>query len=142
MKISNSIIINRPTADVFAFFKNVENYPCFSTAFKKVKLLFGDKLQPGARLLKTVEFLGVEQNVEQEVVEFELLKKIVFKNISGPIRGTETLLFKKLDDNKTELAIILDGEPEGFLKFGAGLLKRKADEQMQRDLLNLKGIME
>ena len=142
MQISNSITINRAVADIFNFFKNVENYTRFSTTFKKAQLLSGSELKIGARVLKTAEFLGMEQSVEQEVIEFELLKKIVFTNISGPISGTETLLFKNIGENVTELTITLEGEPAGFLKFGASMLKAKAERQMREDLLALKRILE
>lgn len=142
MTISSFITINRPISDVFHFLKNVENYTRFSTIFKKARLLSGGELAVGARVLKAAEFLGMEQSVEQEVIEFELLKKIVFKNISGPVSGTETLLFKNVDENSTELTITLEGEPAGFLKFGASLLKSKAERQIAEDLKNLKNILE
>jgi uncharacterized membrane protein len=142
MTISNSITINLPVADVFTFFKNTQNYTRFSTVFKKVELLSGNEISLGARVLKTAEFLGMEQSVEQEVVKFDVLKMIIFKNISGPVSGTETLFFKKLSENSTELTVTLDGEPSGFLKFGASLLKNKAERELADGLLNVKQLLE
>ncbi len=141
MDVISETVIDRPIEEVFDFMSKLENVPLWLDGCKKVWVLEGDPEAVGGKVAHLDEFMGREFEAHFDVVEWEPNRRMVFEAVSGPFRGTSEELLEE-DGGATLVTIRVKGDPSGFLKvlsFGA---KRMAQQQIDRSLANLKGILE
>lgn len=83
----NTIVINRPIADVFAFVADGETAPRWRPAVVSVKLKSGSKDSVGAVYMQRVKG-GPMGNVpaDYEVTKYEPNRRLEFRAIAGPVR--------------------------------------------------------
>jgi uncharacterized membrane protein len=143
MNTKNSIVIDRPIDEVFAYVSNVENMPRWVSGVRKARLL-SRKLKAGARF--TTEYAEGLRNarIDFSIVEFDPPRRFVAKSERGqfsfPFRGT--FEFRSVDDG-TEVISDIDtgGESLGDrlveLLFGP-LVRRGVQRRLQEELKALK----
>jgi hypothetical protein len=143
MNVEQSIVINLPTDDIFAYITDVDNWVEWSGAVIAVRKTSPGTMCVGETFRGTSRFLGRSLDTVFEIVEFEPGHLLTIKSTSGlapcvfcyrfvPVEGGET--------NVTlEATIHVIGEPLGLAEpVLAGVVRR----QIEHDLLTLKDLLE
>jgi uncharacterized membrane protein len=143
MSTKNSIVINRPIDEVFAYVSNVENMPRWVSGVRRARLL-SKKLKAGAKF--TAEYAEGWRNarVDFSIVEFDPPRRFVAKSERGqfsfPFRGT--FEFRAVDDG-TEVISDIDTGGDSLadrladLLFGP-LVRRGFQRRLQAELQALR----
>ena len=143
MDTKNSIVIDRPIDEVFAYVSNVENMPRWVSGVRKVRLL-SEKVKAGARF--TAEYAhGVRNSaIDFKVAEFEPPVRFIATTERGPFsfpfRGT--FEFRSLGDSTEVTSNVETGEESvatrlANLLFGP-LVRRGFQRRLQDELQALK----
>jgi uncharacterized protein YndB with AHSA1/START domain len=143
MNTKNSIVIDRPIDEVFAYVSNVENMPRWVSGVRKARLL-SKKLKAGARF--SAEYTEGLRNdrIEFQIVEFDPPRRFVAKSERGPFsfpfRGT--FEFRPVDRG-TEVTTDIDTGGESLANRLADLLlgpvvRRGLQHRLQAELQALK----
>jgi uncharacterized protein YndB with AHSA1/START domain len=143
MNTKNSIVIDRPIDEVFAYVSNVENMPRWVSGVRKARLL-SHRLKAGAKF--TTEYAeGLRSTrIDFSVVEFDPPRRFVAKSERGPFsfpfRGT--FEFRPVDHG-TEVITDIDTAGDSLanrladLLFGP-LVRRGFQRRLQDELQALK----
>jgi uncharacterized membrane protein len=93
MRIEESIVIDRPCDEVFAFLEARDNDARWMTAVRASAWLEpGDRAGVGRRGRMTLRSLAGTQEYVDEVIDFELGRRIAHRTVDGPIQlGTACL---------------------------------------------------
>ena len=143
MNTKNSIVIDRPIDEVFAYVSNVENMPRWVSGVKRVRLL-SKKVKEGARF--SAEYAqGVRSSaIDFRVVEFEPPVRFSTRSERGPFsfpfRGT--FEFRAVGDATEVTSNIETGEESlatrlANILFGP-LVRRGFQRRLQDELQALK----
>jgi uncharacterized membrane protein len=155
-KVENSIVIDRPVADVFAFvddYKNTTRYLVGLTEYSPTTKQVSGK---GSRFKLVKKTTGVPDiKSEIEITGWEQDKKIEFESISGFENGGSYTFTSRGDGTTVKLVNTYDitsliggggGLFGGLKKAAGGALGKAAEGQARKDLTrsleNLKGLVE
>jgi uncharacterized protein YndB with AHSA1/START domain len=139
---SASIMLNRPIQTVFEFVTDIETLPNWAGAFDEIRDFSGNSVRVGSTWTSISKFMGREIVSQNCVTEMDAPRKIIFsiKNMAGD--GFNTWTFEALDHNRTRFTLQLDGKTKGIATMAVGLIRSHVDKQMNRDLANLKRLLE
>jgi uncharacterized membrane protein len=143
MNVEQSIVINLPTDDTFAYMADVDNLVEWSSAVIAVRKTPPGAMHVGETFRSTIRFLGRWRDIIFEIVEFEPVHYLTLKSISGiapcvfcyrfvPVEGGETNV-------SVEAVIHVTG---GILGLAEPVLARVVRRQLDHDLLTLKDLLE
>ena len=137
-----TVSIDRPAEDVFAVLSDIGNTPRWSSNTIEETLLTPGPLGKGSRRRALIKgpFGRTVQN-EAEMVEFEPNRRMVVEILDAPVPVRIVIVF-----TPTEGATRLDWtgilSPRGILAPAAGLMARYYRMAFEKDLRNLKALME
>jgi uncharacterized protein YndB with AHSA1/START domain len=136
------VTISRPVEDVFAVLSDVENVPRWSPRTIEEKLLTPGPLGVGSRRRAVIKgFAGRPMVNEAEMVEFEPNRKMVVRLIDAPFPARIVIDFLPVGRG-TRLDWAAEVTPRGLLRPAGPLLLRFYRWAFQKDLDNLKTLME
>jgi uncharacterized membrane protein len=140
-KIQQSITINQPVEQVFAFMRDTRNTTRWHPTVSEAMATLDGPAQIGTRVTEVRTLIGRKMELTFEIVELESNKCIVMKSVSGPLPLKITITFESLG-NATR--ITLDGltEARGFLKLADGMIARMLKKEMKNDLSTAKHVVE
>jgi len=141
IKIENSVVINRPIEDVFAFTTDIEKRTQWMGELQESKKTSEGPLGVGTTFTSVVGFLGRRIETTMEVTEYEPNRKLGFKSTSGPIPSEVALTFESIEGG-TKVTIALQGEVGGFFKVAEPIAARMFKRQRAADMNNLKDLLE
>lgn len=138
MRTVSTVIVNKPVAEVWAFFDNPDNLNKWLQGHKDFKHLSGVRGQPGAKSVHIYEEKGRRMEMEEEI-----LQRIEKKQFSGILRmkgimeSTIDSSFKDLGDGRTEYSCDVNSRFISplwkFLSlFMKGSFKKRQDADVQR----------
>lgn len=143
MSTKNSIVIDRPIDEVFAYVSNVENMPRWVSGVRRVRLL-SKKIKAGARF--SAEYVeGLRSSfIDFSIVEFDPPVRFVAKSERGPFsfpfRGT--FEFRAVGDGTEVITDIDTGEESVGTRlaniFFGPLIRRRVNHRLQEELQALK----
>jgi len=136
-----SIVINRPTEEVFAVLANLENDIKWRREWVETKKTSEGPLGVGATFRLVSEFLGRRIPTVYEVTEYEPNQITAWKAVSGPLPLTFRRTFESVEGG-TRVTIRYEAEVRGFIKLAEPLLVRAGKRQLEGDFPKLKGLME
>jgi len=138
-KITESIHVHRPVAELYAIWANFENFPNFMKHIESVKKL-GDRTSKW----KMDGPLGTKFEWEAETTLMEPNKRIAWNSkAESSIKTSGEVLFNSLSPNETEVTVAMSYDPPGgpagdaVAKFFVNLEKR-----VEEDLRNFKAYAE
>lgn len=134
--------IARPLPEVFEYMADLGTLPLWLDGVKEAKSLSGDPREPGALICHTNEFMGQTFESRFEVVDWTDNECMVFRVLSGPLRGESRETFEAIDDETTRVEISVVGDVVGLFKAGRWIAGRAAQAQLDRSLDNVKEILE
>ena len=141
IKVEQSIDINRPVDQVFAFVADQTNAPRWQSGILEVRRITDSIIGVGIRYTFVRKLMGRRLEASTEYTEYEPNKKIVFKSASGPMDFRAGYLTETTADG-TKLTSWIEMQPKGF----AGLAEPMIGSSLRRDvevsLAELKDLLE
>lgn len=140
VKVQRSVVIARPRAELFAYWRDFENLPNFMRHLERVHVLGRDRSHWVARgpMGQRVRWDAViHREVPNELIAWRSVEP-------ADVPNAGTVLFRDAGEGRTEVTVELDYEPPaGRVGFAvARLLGEEPDMQVRDDLDQFKAIME
>jgi uncharacterized membrane protein len=145
--VENSVEIDRPNADVFAFvddYRNVTRYVVGMTEYKPLTKQVSGKGSRFRFVKKTTGAPDIKSDVE--ITDWQRDKKITFKSFAGFENGGTYTFIARGDktvvrlSNTYDLGSLIGGGRGGFLgglaKAAGGVVSKAAEGQVRQDLTN------
>lgn len=143
MKDRQSVVINLPAEEIFAYLSDFENLVDWSAATIAVRKTSPGEIRVGATVRSTIQFLGRWMDITFEVVEYEPDHCLTIKSLSGVTPCLFSYQFEPTEDGATnvslETVIHLTG---GILGLTEAVVANVVRRQLVYDLLTLKDVLE
>lgn len=121
ISIENSVTIDRPIADVYAFVADQKNKPQWHTGMREIRPTEAPQQTVGGTWIVTVKLLALEYT--ERITALEPNRRIQITTIEGPIRSTTTYRFEPVDD-RTRFSRHVDIPVGRPMRFFEPLLRR------------------
>ena len=132
LSAQRTIVINKPVAEVFAFFADAENDPQWRPAVKEIKR--DGTLGVGARYAQKVAGPGGRAvPADIEVTGYEPNSSVTFQVVAGPVRPHGRYQFAA-SDGGTSVTFSLSCELGGLKKL---LMSKPVQKSMDAEMTNL-----
>lgn len=143
--VKQSVVINLPAEDSFAYAADLENLVEWSSMVITAKKTSPGEMQIGTTWRVTIRFLGRWLENTYVVVEWEADHIITLKSTSGITPCHFSFTFESLAEGKTNLlleAVINLRIKGGFMDVAEPVLARVLRREIEHDLLTLKDLLE
>lgn len=137
-----SCVIERPVAEVYELMADLDRVPQWVEGVREARAISGDPQSVGGKVAHVNEFMGRTFESTFEVLEWEPEHLMVFKVLSGPLRGESRETLEPVEEGSTRVTIEVTGDAAGPLKLLAGATGRAARRQLEASLRNLKALLE
>ena len=135
----NSVVINRPRADVFAFVADHENDPKWRPGVVDIKRASGEG--QGAVYTQGVQGpMGRRIDADFEVTAYQERTLLAFRTLAGPVRPEGSYRFEDADGG-TRVSFSLNANLRGAQKLMAPMVGKSMRNQVAA-LDNLKRVLE
>jgi uncharacterized membrane protein len=145
IKLEQSVVINLPAAEIFAYVADFDNLVEWSGIVIAVRKTTPGVTKVGTMLRNTMRFLGRWMESTYEVVECEPDHHITLKSTSGVAPCLFCYLFEPVEGGGTRVsqeAVIRLSPKGGFLGLTEPVVTGAANRQVENDLLTLKDLLE
>ena len=143
MKVEQSVIINLPTDEIFAYVSNLENLADWSGVVISARKISSEETLVGTTVRCTIRVLGRWFDNTFEIVECVSSRYLTIKSITGVAPILICYRFEPAEGGGTNVSveefIHFTG---GFLGFAETVITRVINRQIANDLLTLKDILE
>jgi uncharacterized membrane protein len=141
VRVEDSVVVNRPIEEVFAYATDIGRFPEWSAMVQEAEQATPGPVGIGTKLRTTVQFLGRRFTSEQEVTEYVPNRIFRGRSVSGPIPFTVTSTFEEVEGG-TKFTWALDGESKGFFSLADPLLVQLGKRQVTAQLGTFKDLLE
>lgn len=141
IKVNNSVVIDRPLEEVFAYVTDIENMPVWSSELDKAWKTSEGPVGKGTTFSSEAKLLGRRIENTIEVTEYEPNSKFFLKPTSGPVSGEVEFRFESVDGG-TKFSVSLDADAGGFFKLGEPIVNRMLQRQYETNGATLKDLLE
>lgn len=141
MRVEESIAINRPVEEVFAYTTDPAHFAEWSQMVIDARQLSEGPMGVGTTIETTLQFLGRRFNSEQTVIEYVPNRVFTGRSTSGPIPMTITSRCEPVEGG-TKFTWGGEGESKGFFAMADPLLLPIMRRQTQAMLGTLKDLLE
>jgi Polyketide cyclase / dehydrase and lipid transport len=143
LKLKQSIYIELPSYEIFAYLSALENQVTWSSVTTAVRQFSPGTTHVGTRLSSSICFLGRRFDITFEIVECEPHRCLTLKSTAGVSPCLFSYQLEPLDDGRTNLSC------EALIHFTAGVMAQResvlvsaARRQLSFDLQTLKDVLE
>jgi uncharacterized membrane protein len=140
--VLTEIVIERPCGEVAAYAADPSNAPQWYVNIESVSWQTPPPITVGSKLDFVAHFLGRRLAYTYEIVELAPGQKLVMRTAQGPFPMETTYTWTSAGASRTRMALRNRGEPSGFSKVTAPIMTAAMRRANQKDLANLKRIME
>lgn len=133
--------IRRPLEQVAAYAGDPSNAPKWYVNIRSVQWKTPPPLKVGSRMDFVAHFLGKRLAYTYEVTLLEPGRRLVMQTAQGPFPMKTTYEWEEAQGG-TRMTLRNEGEPAGFARAAAPLMKPAMRRAMGKDLRRLKGILE
>ena len=134
--------IELPVGPVAAFAGDPANAPEWYANIKSVDWQTPPPVSIGSRMDFVAHFLGRSQAYTYEVVELEPDRRLVMRAADGPFPMEATYTWEATSDGSTRMTLRNRGNPAGFSRFAAPVMKLAMRRATTNDLARLKTLLE
>ncbi len=142
IKIEQSVVINRPIGEVFAFVTDYETHLQWQSGILEAKITSEGPLDVGSQYTYVMQMLGRRLETAGEITEHEPPSKHGWKATSGPFPVFQGAFLFEAVDGSTKVTMVGEAEPGGFFKLAEPLALRMTQRQLETSLNNLKDLLE
>ena len=111
MRIEESVEIDRPPEEVFAYVADPEHLPEWSGIVQEVRKEGQGQPQEGDRFTTVAKFLGRRFETPMEVVAHEPPRRHSDRSTGGPFEQEYTFVVEETEGGGTRLTQVAEGEP-------------------------------
>ena len=140
--IQTEIQISRPPDQVAAYAGDPDNAPEWYVNIESIEWETEPPVAVGSRMAFVARFLGRRMAYTYEVVELEPGRKLVMRTAQGPFPMETTYTWEPAGEGETRMTLRNRGEPSGFSKIAAPLMKAAMRRANLKVLALLKTILE
>lgn len=140
--VTTQVEIERPRAEVAAFAADPANATAWYRNIQSVDWETPPPLKVGSRLRFTARFLGRTLEYTYEVRAMEPGRRFVMSTAEGPFPMETTYGWEDAGPGATRMTLRNRGEPSGFAKVSAPLMRRAMRRANEADLRRLKELLE
>ncbi|MBV9831775.1 MAG: SRPBCC family protein [Marmoricola sp.] len=142
LTVEESIVIDKPCAEVFAFFTDPDSIALYASNISDYKVVSGENTELGRKATFTVRVVGVKLDYTDELVEFEDGKHYKLSSSGGRIPYTITMDFEDQGES-TKVTWHQESESLGSVfKFADGLVIKMYAKDLKANLENAKTMLE
>ena len=113
INIEQSIVITRPSEEVFAFVTDVEKLAQWMSELVEAKQSSDGPMGVGTTISAVAKPLGRRAESTLEVVEYDPNRRFMLKSTSGPVANEDTFTFEPVEGG-TVVTRTTEGEVGGF----------------------------
>jgi uncharacterized protein YndB with AHSA1/START domain len=140
IKVSSSVVINKPVADVFAYTTDPNTAAKWQGGVDAV-IPEGPQDVVGSKYTEVRKFMGQDMKSTLQISVYEKNAKWGAKVLSGPV-PYEVIQTFVADGGGTRLTTDVQGEPKGFFKVAEGALRGQLQKSLDEDGQRLKKLLE
>lgn len=140
--VLTEIVIDRPCAEVAAWAGDPSHAPRWYANIVSVVWQTPAPVTVGSRMDFVARFLGRRLAYTYEVVELISGERLVMRTAQGPFPMETTYTWQPAGEGRTRMTLRNRGEPAGFAKVTAPVMVAAIRRANQKDLANLKRILE
>src|SRR5947209_5569290 len=141
MKVKQSVVIDLPTEETFAYISDLENMVDWSNAVIAIRKISPGGMYVGATLRSTIRFLGRWLDMSFEIVEHEPGRYLTIKSVPGV---TPCLFCSQLEPVHGGTIVSQEAviHLTGILGLEEPVATKVVRRQLEYDLLTLKDVLE
>jgi uncharacterized membrane protein len=141
IKVEDSIVINRPIEEVFAYVSDLTNAPEWQTGLIEVRKTTPEPPGVGTRYTFVRKFLGRKLEASNEFNVYEPCQIITFTTTSGPVSVEASYLFDETAEG-TKVTCKMDMQTGGFSRLAEPLIASSVRREMSAEFGYLKDLLE
>jgi uncharacterized membrane protein len=142
LTVEESLVIDKPRAEVFDFFATPENIPVYSSNVVEYDVVSGGAHDIGREAKFAVKVVGVRLEYTDELVEFVENERVKTTSKEGRIPYSITLTFAD-EGAGTKVSWLQEVEQlGGVFKFGDGLVVKMYSKDVRSNLEKAKALLE
>ena len=143
MKVEQSVIINLPAEEIFAYMSNLENLADWSVVVISAKKISSEEMLVGTTVRCTIRILGRWFETTYEIVECVPNRYLTIKSITGVAPSLICYRYEPAEGGGTNLSLEeIIHFTGGFLGFTETVVTSIIRRQVAYDLLTLKDLLE
>jgi uncharacterized protein YndB with AHSA1/START domain len=140
--VQTEIEIDRPRGEVAAYASDPDNATAWYENIKAIEWRSPKPTVVGSRIMFVAQFLGRRLAYTYEVREIVPGERFVMSTSEGPFPMETTYTWKDTSSGGTRMTLRNRGEPSGFSRLTAPMMKSAMRRANRKDLARLKTIME
>ncbi|MFC6236792.1 SRPBCC family protein [Longivirga aurantiaca] len=140
-QVEKSVVIERSSADVFAFVADQRNAVRWQAGITEIRTLTEPPIGVGTRHALARTFLGRRMEVENVYTEYDPDTFVAFRTTSGPVALVASYLVVPHPQGST-LTSSIQMDAKGFLSLAEPLIAAGLRRDVAAALLTLKGVLE
>jgi uncharacterized protein YndB with AHSA1/START domain len=141
VRAEESIFVERPIEEVFAYLTDLERVPEWQTNVLFLQLQSTGSLRPGAQLVELRKFLGRKVESVVLVTEYEPPHRYTIKVQSGPIPFEISNVLSE-SGGGTRIDAAVEGEPGRFFGLVEWRVVKAVERELWNSLATLKDVLE
>ncbi len=141
VRAEESIFVERPIEEVFAYLTDLERVPEWQTNVLFLQAQSPGGLRTGAHFVELRKFLGRKVESIVEVTEYEPPHRYTIKVQSGPIPFEISNVLSE-SDGGTRIDAVVEGEPGRFFGLVEWRVVKAVERELWNSLATLKDILE
>jgi hypothetical protein len=141
VRAEESIFVERPIEEVFAYLTDLERVPDWQTNVLFLQLQGSGGLRTGARLVELRKFLGRKVESVVEVTEYEPPFRYTIAVQSGPIPFSISNALSEAGGG-TRIDAVVEGEPGRFFGLVEWRVVKAVERELWNSLATLKDVLE
>ena len=143
LRASDSVVIDRPPQEVFAYVSDLQNLPEWGALSGEMRKETEGPPEVGARYTADLTFLGRRLVISYEVSAYEPPRLFAFRNLDGPLYDEYTYTFEAAEGGGTRFSMAIEMQPGGFYRLIGPLLEKMTQRYyFRKELQTLKGLLE
>ena len=140
---SDSVVIERPPEEVFAYVSDLQNIPEWGALSGEMRKETEGPPEVDARYTADLTFLGRRLMIPYEVSAYEPPRLFVFRSLGGPLHDEYTYTFEEEPGGGTRFSMAIEMQPDGFFRVTGPLIEKMTQRYyFRKELKTLKGLLE
>jgi uncharacterized protein YndB with AHSA1/START domain len=139
--VDESIVINRPVEEVFAFVADQTNGPRWQDGLLEVRRITNGPVGVGTKHTAARKFLGRKMELTNEYIKYEPNRRVTFKGESGSMRF-ETSYLTESTTNGTKLTCQMQVEQGGLFGLAEPMIAKSFKRDFEANFRTLKALLE
>jgi uncharacterized protein YndB with AHSA1/START domain len=141
IKVDESVVIDRPAEDVFAYVSDGTNAPRWQRGLREVRRTTEGPIGVGTRHTVERDFMGRRLTLTNEFTRYERSTLVAFE-WTGTVPGQASYIVEPVGMARTRLTSRVEMRPSGLLRLAEPLIVAGLTRDVKGNLVTLKRLLE